>query len=234
MSMSFSEFKKLMGADPLNKEAETLLARASAPEFEQCAAEAEAFEYKLGKAFDVREPVDGFVDEIISLSKHNSSSLNWFAIAASVLIMVGVAGVTWQQTRPTGNIEIYVADHYAADGQALMALASEDFDVEVAKKIMASFNMTADQELTERIRFTKLCPTMNGEGAHLIVKTDQGLINVIYMPKTAVKDRRIIEFGGMQAYLVALEVGSVAIIGRLDQEVSSLDSLVRESLSHSI
>ena len=46
MSMNFSEFKKLLGADPRNSDPETLRARESGPEFEEAAAEAEAFEKK--------------------------------------------------------------------------------------------------------------------------------------------------------------------------------------------
>ena len=71
---------------------------------------------------------------------------------------------------------------------------------------------------------------MDGRGAHMVVQTDLGPITVIYMPGTTVKDRRVIEFGNMQAYLVALEVGSAAIIGRQDQAVSTMDELVRNAI----
>jgi hypothetical protein len=47
MSMNFSEFKKLIGADPWSQDPEVLRARNSAPEFEQAAGDAEAFERKL-------------------------------------------------------------------------------------------------------------------------------------------------------------------------------------------
>ena len=49
MSMNFSEFKKLIGADPWNREPETLRARNSAPEFEAAAEAAEAFEDPMRK-----------------------------------------------------------------------------------------------------------------------------------------------------------------------------------------
>ena len=41
---------------------------------------------------------------------------------------------------------------------------------------------------------------------------DQGLRTIIFMPKTAVTDGEIIEFGQMHAFLVSLEYGPVAII----------------------
>ena len=62
MSMNFSEFKKLIGADPLNRDPETLRARNSAPEFEVAAREAEAFEEKLQAALNISAPPDLLAD----------------------------------------------------------------------------------------------------------------------------------------------------------------------------
>ena len=69
MSMNFSEFKKLIGADPGNRDAEILLARQSAPEFESAAAEAEAFEEKLQVALNIQPPAD-LLDQIKSIAWH--------------------------------------------------------------------------------------------------------------------------------------------------------------------
>ena len=68
MSMNFSEFKKRLGADPLNRDPETLRARNSAPEFERAAVEAEAFERKLRSAITVSSPGDGFLEDIMSIT----------------------------------------------------------------------------------------------------------------------------------------------------------------------
>ena len=55
MSMNFSEFKKLIGADPWNRDPETMRARNSAPEFETAARDAEAFEGKLLTEIELEE-----------------------------------------------------------------------------------------------------------------------------------------------------------------------------------
>ena len=65
------------------------------------------------------------------------------------------------------------------------------------------------------------------------MRWEMGWPIVIFMPGTKVKDRRTIEFGTMQAYLVALETGSAAIIGRQDQAVSTMYELVRNSIIRS-
>ena len=53
--MNYSEFKQLLGADPLNRDPETLAARNSDPGFEQAAREAERFERKLQGALNMHD-----------------------------------------------------------------------------------------------------------------------------------------------------------------------------------
>jgi hypothetical protein len=63
--MDFSEFKRLLGADPRSRDPELLRARASSPEFEQAAADAERFEDLLARAVKLPVP-EQLIDEIRS------------------------------------------------------------------------------------------------------------------------------------------------------------------------
>ena len=95
MSMNFSEFKRLLGADPLNQDPGTLRARDSSPEFERAAEEAENFERKLHSALAVNTPADSFLEGILDIPGSATGQVatrpRWFAIAASVLVMLGIA-----------------------------------------------------------------------------------------------------------------------------------------------
>lgn len=229
--MNFSEFKKLLGADPWNREPETLRARNSEPEFAQAALEAETFERKLQRAVEL--PVDdALLSELLEIPNRPVTRRlpSWIAMAASVLIVVGVAGIVWMQSLQPQTIEEYVSQHYAHDGAMLFGQASADFDADRVAQIMAAFDVKAGSGLVERIRFIKFCPTMDGRGAHMVVSTDQGPMHLIYMPNTSVADGREFLFGQMQAHLVNLDEGSVAIIGRPDQPIDAMDSLVRASI----
>ena len=137
MSMNFSEFKKLLGADPLNRDPETLRARESDPEFEAAAAEAEAFEEKIRGALLVQPP-EGLLNEIKSIGDQPVRRLNWMplALAASFLIAVGAAGLAWKQSRQWDSVEDYLADHYSHDGPALVAKATGAINEQEIKKIM--------------------------------------------------------------------------------------------------
>jgi hypothetical protein len=231
MSMNFSEFKKLIGADPLNRDPEVLRARQSSAEFEAAASEAEAFEEKLQGALSIEPPADLLAD-IKAISQHPPKQRRWMplALAASMLIAVGAAGLAWKQSHQWENVEVYVADHYSHDGSKLVALAGGAVPGEEVQKIMARLDAEADQQLLGRITFIKFCPTPDGRGAHMVVSTDQGPMTIIFMPETQVDDGDRVEFDQMHALLVSLEQGSAAIIGNQSQRLENLAPLVRESL----
>ena len=231
MSMNFSEFKKLIGADPRNRDPETLRARQTGPEFETAAAEAEAFEKKLEGALHIQPPGD-LLDQIKGISQQPVQQRSWIplALAASLLMFVGAAGLVWKQSHQWESVEAYIADHYSHDGGSVIAKAEENFSEKEISKILARFNTTADEQLADRIKFIKYCPTPDGRGAHMVVSTDQGPMTIILMPNIQVTDGEMVEFDQMHALLVNLDHGSVAIIGEQSQSVESLVGIVRGSL----
>ena len=231
MSMNFSEFKKLMGADPRNRDPETLRARHSAPEFEAVAADAEAFEEKLQGALHIQPPAD-LLSQIKSIGQLPVRQRNWIplALAASLLVFVGAAGLVWKQSHQWETVEAYVVDHYSHDGSKVIAKADERLSDQEITKILAKLDAVAGEQLVGRIQFIKFCPTPDGRGAHMVVSTEQGPMTIILMPNTRVTDGEMVRFDQMQARLVSLEHGSVAIIGELSQNVESLVGMVRDSL----
>ena len=231
MSMNFSEFKKLMGADPLNRDAETERARHSSPEFKAVADEAEAFEQKLQAALLFDPPAD-LLDRVKSIKERPVRQGSWvpLALAASLLGVVGAAGLVWKQFHQWDSVEDYVMDHYSYDGATVLAKAGENLSDKDISKILARFDARADEQLSSVITFIKYCPTPDGRGAHMVVSTDQGPVNKIYMPETQASDGEVLLFNQMQGSLVNLEHGSADIIGNQSQSLENLVVMVRNSL----
>ena len=231
MSMNFSELKRLIGADPWNRDPETLRARNSAPEFEQAAQDAEAFEQKLQSALHLQAPGDLLAD-IQRISQQPIRRRNWMplAMAASLVIAVGAMGIVWNQSRQWESVEAYLADHYSHDGASVLGHASESVSKQDINRIMAGLNASAGQQLTGMVKFIKYCPTPDGRGAHMVVSTEQGPMTIIFMPKTQVVDGEMVEFDQMHAYMVDLEHGSAAIIGKTSQPLKTLEAIVRNSI----
>ena len=231
MSMNFSEFKRLIGADPWNRESETLRARNSSAEFEQAAMDAESFERKLQGAVNIAPPAD-LLENIKAIGQQRPRKRQWMpmALAASLIIAVGAVGIVWKQANRWDSVESYLADHYAHDGATFISNATDTVPEPEINRIMANLNASADRSLSERVRFIKFCPTPDGKGAHMVVSSPQGPLTIIFMPETDVRDGEMVEFDQMHAFLVDLDRGSAAIIGERSQAVESLETVVRTAI----
>jgi hypothetical protein len=234
MSMDYSEYKRLLGADPRNQDSAFLRARESSPEFRHAAEEADRFEAKLERALAL-EPPAGLAQELSRMAlldnRPRQGHRTWrsLAVAASLLLAVGAAGLMWNMKPDWGTVPEYVVDHYRHDGAMLLAGANDRVAVEAAD-MLAAFGVEAAPELAGIISVVKSCPTPDGKGVHMVVNTDRGLITVIFMPETSVTDGERISFDDRVALLVALPSGSAVIVGAGQQRISDFHALVQSSI----
>lgn len=230
MSMNFSEFKRLLGADPRSREPGFQRARHSSPEFEAAAAEADRFEARLDHAMLIPAP-DDLLDELLLISRQAPAPATGrrglpMALAASLLLTAGAAGWVWNMNRGWDSVEEYLVDHYRHDG----ALLSAEVSVDEVQAIFSGLNMQATPALAGIVGVIKYCPTPDGKGIHMILNTQSGPVTVIYMPGTKVIDREMVAFDNVEAILVDLQGGSAAIIGPDQQSVAGLYSFVQDSI----
>lgn len=233
MSMDFSEFKRLLGADPRSRDPDLLRARDASPEFREAAAEAERFEAKLERALLLREPPD-LLDDLRATAQRQASGSGrktWWpmALAAGLLLAVGAAGLNWWGGQRWDTVEDYVIEHYYHDGLKLLADtgSAEPADVQA---MFAGFDVQAAPPLADVISVIKYCVTPDGKGIHMVLETGSGLITVIYMPGTPVEDQETFGFDGQQAMLVQLQHGSAAIVGTGVQNMADYYTLVHDSI----
>ena len=234
MSMNFSEFKQLLGAEPRSRHPEFLRVRRSGAEFEAAAAEAERFEDKLERAVSIAAP-EGLLEEITAATardaKTGAKRSRWWpmAMAASLLIAVGAAGVTWNLDRGWNSVEEYIVDHYRHDGGRVLNLAPVNSISEV-QAVLADLDVQALPALAGIVGIIKNCPTPDGRGAHMILEAESGPVTVIYMPDTEVTDQEMLAFDGLQVMLVELPRGSAAIVAPDREVITSLYGTIRDSI----
>jgi hypothetical protein len=233
MSMDFSEFKRLLGAEPRSGDPALQRARHSSPEFEEAVADAERFETKLERATLIPAP-DGLMEDIMSITRQPSEPAKrkgWWpmAMAASVLLAVGAAGITWNMNRGWDSVEDYLVYHYRHDGEKLMARVDGGTASDV-QTILSGLDVQASPALADIVSVIKYCPTPDGKGIHMILNTEAGPVTVIYMPQTRVTDGEMLAFDNVEAVLVELQSGSAAIIGPDKQLISSLSVIVQDSI----
>ena len=237
MSMDFSEFSLRLGADPRSRDPEFLLARDSSPEFSEAAEQAERFERQLERALTLEAP-PGLVERLCTIpdsseaaaGRTNRGGMLWrYALAASLFLAVAAAGLTWRMSSHWSSVQDYVVDHYHHDGVALLADADHG-TAEGVSAMLADFGARLDPVLAGTVSVVKKCPTPDGKGVHMVLNTERGLVTLIYMPHTAVRDGEQFDFDGQEALLVELESGSAALIGSPQQQVSQLHGLVQTSI----
>lgn len=230
MSTKLTEFIKRLGADPREQEPEHQLDRPSGPEFDEARREAAAFEEQLKAALDVTPPTD-LVDGLVDIAEQPAAPRRrWMAIAASLVVAAGAAALLWNTTGAPQSLDEHVAWHYALDGQRVLEMANPDFDLATGREILAQFDFTADAEMESHIRFVKICPGYDGDSAHLVVQTEAGLVSIFIMPGVRTEEH-LVEFDGMQAYLVSLSGATAAIVGRTEQGVAAYRDMVRNALT---
>jgi len=235
MSMDYSDYKRWLGADPTSQDADFLAARHASPEFEQAAREADAFERKLNHALRIDAPTE-FMADLLDIAQPARGTepvarRRWMpiALAAALLMAVGAAGVAWNLNRGSGMVEEYLVAHYAMDGAQLEAMAAGHSATNV-EAILAELRYAAQPEFAALIGFVKHCPTPDGKGVHMVLNTGRGPVTVILMPATSVADRSSRLENGMEARIVSLSRGSIAVMGMNSVVVEELAASVRESI----
>jgi len=237
--MEFSEFRRLLGAEPRSRDPSFLSARESSPEFAAAAAEADRFEQQLERALALELPAD--LAERLSAIPRTTPRADehrprraggWrLAMAAAVLVAVGAASLLWRMNAGWDSVQDYVADHFRHDGRAMLAQAAGGPAAADVGAVLAEFGMKATPALARIVSVVKTCPTPDGRGVHMVLDTERGLVTVIYMPATTVTDGEHVRFDNHDAVLVTLRSGSAVIIGSESQQVAGLYSLIRGSLA---
>lgn len=235
--MDYSDFIRLLGADPRSRDPEFLRARDSSPDFRAAAMQSDRFEQKLERALAVDVPPT-LIEQLRGVAQNPArpgdtptphKSWRAFAMAASLLVAVGAAGLIWRMNAGWGSVEEYVVDHYHHDGPALLARANGQPPEEVSA-LLADFGARLEPALAGIVSVVKQCPTPDGKGVHMVLSTERGLVTLIYMPQTPVTDGEQIVFDDSEAVLVQLRAGSAAIIGLREQDVAGLHALVQSSI----
>lgn len=237
--MNFSEFKKLLGAEPRSRDPEFLRALDSEPSYRAAAREAAEFESRLEAAFAIDVPPE-LLERLAGIPEQfepeaappSRSAWRWLAAAAVVVAGIGIASVRWyESTFEWDSVNDYLADHWAVDGAELLAQADgQPVERATAARLFARYGVEISPELAGRIDLLHNCKTPGGRGAHMVIITDQGPVTLIFMPKMESVESHILAFDHLVAATLELDQGSAVIIGTTEEIIAPVYAIARSGI----
>lgn len=154
-----------------------------------------------------------------------------FALAATVVLSVTV-GIAWQLgVRPVSEaqaLERYVVDHIRHEPEALAA--TDRVPREAVEALLLEYGLELVGSMDD-IVFLRRCPTPEGTGVHLVVRTDQGPVTVIYLPRQDLQQRMAVEGDGLAGYVERFRDGALALVGAPGQSLEAVSEQVHKAIS---
>lgn len=233
--MNYLEFKRQLMVDPYDRSPDFEEALKVNSDCAAAAAKSDSFEAILQSAINVPVPED-----LVSLAINQRNKelpkpqiVSWLpAMAAGLAMGIGLTTAVFLFNKTSDqNVEHHLADHWMKDGDiTLQQAAINPMDNTGISQVLATLNLEADDELMGNIIYARNCGTPHGNGVHMVMRTDAGMVTVVYMPEADVKDGKRIHVASNEALLTQMERGSIAIIGSEQQNLDSRVQFVKANL----
>lgn len=213
--MTCLEARREMAADP-GRPSEALSAHLAG-----CAACARALWREQGLDRRIREAMSVDVPDSLSerlllaqTTRHRSRFRRPFLALVASLLLALALGVTWQLgVRPVGDaraLSQYVAAHLEHEPHSLEATAT--VNVGTVERLLNEYGLHLSGRV-DNIVYAKKCPTPDGMGLHLVVRTVEGPVTFIYMPDQRIDGRLELDAGRHRGYVTGFAGGAAALVG---------------------
>jgi len=229
--MNCLEFRRRCIADPDSREVSFLEHRLKCPPCARLWQRMRAFQRRLSQALEVAPPED-LVERILlrqsldPASRRRHHMRTWLALAASVLLVVGVSAGLLFQTRPA-PLDQVVTDYVAARGQPVAR--GREVSLDQLNDLLAEFRMTADPARGS-VLLAERCRIRQRRGAYLVLGSEAGPVEVVLMPAESLEKRISIRTAGRSGVIVPCPKGSMAIVARDDAPIEVIERRVRRAL----
>ena len=222
--MEHAEFRRLFGANPKRQEPKVLAHRAACAECARYAADLERVDQMVMGALDVPAPAN--YRKPWELEQERRSSARWYALAASVLVALTLAGGTWLHLRRDALFTELVK--HAHGERSVMVVSDKRTSEDKVRATVAKAGARLTRLLP--VSTARTCKVRGVVAPHLFVQTSDGPVQLLlltehrfYLEHSAVKM-------GYHAELVPVGDHSVAVIGTSDAAVEQGIKLARQSI----
>ena len=239
--MNIDDLQRRLMTDPAHQREAAETARAEGGEAARLVEESDAFERLLGEAMHLEPPED--LQQQIGRTpfragradRRTPGPAGWLAMAASLALALAVSLFLLRDAAPPvdGGMAEHLAWHWDHDGPTVLAAArSVPTPPGRVQALLDGFGVQLAPDLLADVRLSKICPTPDGAGAHLVLSTPDGPVTLYYMPRTTVPgsgDAYPLA-DGMRAWVFNVERGSVALVAERDRDLPALGQRIAAQL----
>lgn len=227
--MNYFEFLNILKSDPYCKDPDFIDARKTDSRCRIAYEKAMKQEQILQDALNISVPKHNIEHIRFSQAQQQlrTSKNIYFAAAASLALLFGAAVFMFSLDKGT-DLENFINEALVMEPAVYMS--DNEIPQDELKPLFASINTAIDGDLGQ-VHFMKLCPTLNGKGARMVVMNELNQpITVLYMPNSPVEEAIDMQMDDLKGKIVALEQGSAAIIAQPHESTALVEHNLRAAL----
>ncbi|MCR4301894.1 MAG: DUF3379 domain-containing protein [Sulfuricaulis sp.] len=226
--MNCLEFRKRLVTDPNNRDPSFQL---HAQECPACAAQLRAqtgFEQALRAAVAVPVP-ENFNARILLRQSTTAvrQPTRWLALAAGMMLAVGLATGTWWIARPM-PLEQLVFDHIDHEPQSL--IIREDLRLALVNESLHNLGASVKPAIG-RVDYLGICKIRKEKGGHLVIDGAKGPVTILLIPGEYVANRVSVRNERFHGVILPAHAGSLAIVGEHGENLDILEQRIRETVT---
>jgi predicted anti-sigma-YlaC factor YlaD len=222
--MNCLEFRRASLSDPRRLDAAAMEHAEQCPACRDFHARGLEAESRLAAVLRVKVP-EGLHARVLDRTAAARRPMRWLALAASLLVAVAIAFFA----AAPGNDPVALAGIDFVMYEEAQAIAdAKPTDFRVLAKVAQAMGVSLSEQLGE-IRYVGTCPFAGTTAHHVLVKTPLGKVTLLLVPDRPLRSRVVATAHGMQAAIVPVKAGSVAIIGGSGRSVVRTETLLKSS-----
>lgn len=235
--MNCLDFRRLIGAEPNSQYPQALQHATTCLACADFAQRTRALDRKILQALQLPVPEtfrhQAVFDESVAQEDGDAQGKKrtgvnkhrWLALAASLLIGVGIAAAMWLLF-PRASLASDLVAHMSHEPQAWLTtdriVASEEL-----KTVLERSDVNADMSALQ-VSYAQTCWLHGRFVPHLVVQDDQGPLTVILLPKESVKQEQRFSESEYSGVILPVGQGSVAVLIQGVQDQSRINTAVEK------
>ena len=220
--MQHAEFRRLFGANPRRTEPEVLAHRAGCADCAKYATDLERVDQMLAVALDVPAPAESRPP----WQQERRSSLRWYALAASLLIAVGIATGAWLQVRR--DVLFGELIKHANGERNVMVVSDKRVGEQKIRDTLAKAGARLQGSLP--VSTARTCKVRGVVAPHLFVQTPDGPVQLLLLSEHRFMMRHSSSGLGLHAELVPVGSHSVAVFADTEGAMARGRDIARQHI----